>query len=152
MGNAIVQMRSDVAEFLEATTSLLAPLCAELRASVTSAQAPLAWLLQRIELMLDRHTADLLEHLTRLGGSATLRADEHVTAAAPVPAAALLRKVYAKLGMLQVAALMLDTNARARGFPSTAALANRHRDEIISLVERISTLWAEQADAHQTAG
>jgi hypothetical protein len=93
------------------------------------------------------HAEELATHLTRLGaapgeggdsGSLALDlVDTAVRKIAPEGAANALRDYYTALSLLHAAALMLETNARALGFSSTAALSTRHREEISTVMARI---------------
>ncbi len=136
MGNAIHQMRAYVADMRNATQRTLALVAAQLRSAEIQALPETRGLLERLVRTLGTHVDDLTEHLRRLGGESALvelRSDER----APEPVAKALRDYYAALSLAHAGALMLESNARALGFSSTAALAGRHREETATLLARI---------------
>jgi hypothetical protein len=65
-------------------------------------------------------------------------ASELVNTAAPAlnaqPLARSLRNYYTALSLVHAAALMLETDARAHNYSSTAAMATRHREEIATML------------------
>lgn len=151
MGNDIFEIRANVCDLIAAAQAMLAPLAAQLRAGTLDEYAQARWLLERLARMLDAHVEELSEHLHRLGGSTapnrgteqTLAADL-MNAAAPAlnagSVAHLLRNYYTALSLIHAGALMLETNARAHWYSSTAAMATRHREEIATLLGSIREL------------
>lgn len=150
MGNAIQEVRAYVADMLRATRGMLGPVQAQLESPELESMPEARWLLERLLRMLSAHAEELAEHLQRLGaGSAaekeasTLATDLMDTAMhriAPERVAKALRDYYTALSLAHAGGLMLETNARALGFSSTAALATRHREELLSMLERIREL------------
>lgn len=150
MGNDIVEIRAHVAEMIAADRAMLAPLAAQLQSS--EADRPDArWVLERIASTLRAHIDELGQHLRRLGGtpaaqsasSETLAGELMATAARSMNATSLarsLRNDYTALSLAHAAALMLETDARAHGYSSTAALATRHREELATVLAEIREL------------
>jgi hypothetical protein len=138
VGNAIHQIRAHVLDMLGSTRRLLGPLSAQLRWPQVQASPEAGWLVSRICSVLTIHAGELAEHLQRLGGSSP---EEPLASDAAGPAGLPLAKAmaddYSRLSLAQAAALMLETNARALGYSSTAALAARHREEIGTLLAQI---------------
>lgn len=147
MGNAIAQMRAEVSGMLTATRHVLAAVQAQLRSGYAGNGPEIPWLLEAMRRLFSAHADELAEHLKRLGASPADRADsgslavDLVDAAvrkiAPEGAAKALRDYYTALSLLDAGALIVETDARAQGFSSTAALATRHREEISTLMVRI---------------
>lgn len=151
MGNDILEIRAYVADMIAADRAILSPVLAQVRSGSADPFPQARWLLERLAHTLDAHIHELTEHLTRLGGTAHTRkqpaetlATELMSAAAPSLNAAtlarLLRNYYTALGLAQTAALMLETNARAHGYSSTAAMATRHREELGTVLAGIRDL------------
>lgn len=151
MGNDIVEIRAHVADMIAADRAMLGPVQAQLRA-LNARQYPEArWLLERLAQMLAAHVEELDGHLRRLGGAATLRSEAAGTLASDLmnraahslnaeSLARSLRNYYTALSLAHAAELMLETNARAHGYSSTAALATRHREEIATVLAGIREL------------
>lgn len=150
MGNAIEEIRAYVAGMLNATRGMLGPVQAQLKSPELERMPEARWLLERMLRMLTAHAEELAGHLQRLGASAsagkqaeTLATDLMNTAMhrmEPEPVAKALRDYYTALSLAHAGGLMLETNARALGFSSTAALATRHREELLSMLDRIREL------------
>lgn len=151
MGTDILEMRAHVCEMIAADRAILAPVAAQMR-SVEGGEFPQArWLLERLAHTLNAHIDELTEHLGRLGGDAaprkyspeTLAGELMSTAARSLNAQTLarsLRNYYTALSLAHAAELMLETDARAHGYSSTAALATRHREEIATILAGIREL------------
>lgn len=148
MGNGIHQVRAYVSDMLNATRSMLKALTRQLRAREFDAEPEIRWVLESLARMLAMHSGELSEHLLRLGAACTAQEsasgslatdllDAAVRHIPPEPAAKALRDYYTALSLAQAGALMLETNARALGFSSTAALATRHREEMTAMLARI---------------
>ena len=141
MGNAILEIRAHVLAMLSATRRLLGPLSSQLSAPAIQSDAQAHWLVERVYRLTIAHAQELEEHLQRLGGGALPVPGEN---GAPHKEVASVQKVladdFAQLSLANAAALMLETNARALGFSSTAALAAQHRDELATLLEQIREL------------
>jgi DNA-binding ferritin-like protein len=145
MGNDIVEIRAHVSDMIAADRALLDPVAAQLRAQQVERIPQARWLLERLAAMLNAHIDELTEHLRRLGGesaaqnrSPEMLASELVNTAAPAlneqPLARSLRNYYTALSLVHAAALMLETDARAHNYSSTAAMATRHREEIATML------------------
>lgn len=151
MGTDILEIRAHVCEMIAAERAILAPVAAQLR-SIEGEDLPQArWLLERLAHTLNAHIDELTEHLGRLGGDApsrkyspeTLAGELMNTAARSLNAQTLarsLRNYYTALSLAHAAELMLETDARAHGYSSTAAMATRHREEIATLLAGIREL------------
>jgi hypothetical protein len=147
MGNAIAQIRAQVSGMLTATRHVLEAVQAQLRSGYAGNGADVLWLLETLRRTFGSHAEELAGHLKRLGASpadagdtgslAVDLVDTAVRKIAPEGGANALRDYYTALSLLHAGALMLETNARALGFSSTAALATRHREEISTLMARI---------------
>lgn len=151
MGNDIVEIRAHVADMIAADRALLGPVEAQLRAVEVERFPEARWLLERLVQMLGAHVEELAEHLRRLGGAASLPSDAADTLASDLmnraarslnaeSLARSLRNYYTALSLAHAAELMLETNARAHGYSSTAALATRHREEIATVLAGIREL------------
>lgn len=150
MGNAIQEIRAHVGEMLRAMRAMLGPVQAQVESSELDKMPEARWLLERLLRMLTAHAEELAEHLQRLGagGAADKQAGSLATdlmndamhRIEPEPVAKALRDYYTALSLAHAGGLMLETNARALGFSSTAALATRHREELLSMLERIREL------------
>lgn len=150
MGNAILQVRAYVTGMLDATRGMLGPVRAQLQSEQVDSVPEARWLLERLLRMLVLHADELSEHLRRLGAGspAETRADSLVTdlmndamqRIEPEPVGKALRNYYTALSLSHAGALMLETDARALGFSSTAALAARHREETLTMLARIREL------------
>ena len=104
------------------------------------------WLLDRSALMLQAHCDDIAEHLQRLGGGCINGDGDYAPAgAANAGTKKMMDDLYARLSFAHAACLMLETNARALNFSSTAALASRHRDELAAMLARIKEQSAPAA-------
>lgn len=151
MGNDILEIRAHVCDLIAAAHAMRGPVTAQLRSSALDEHPKARWLLERLARMLNAHVEELSEHLRRLGGMGnghryspqTLAADL-MTAAAPAlnaqSVAHSLRNYYTALSLIHAGALMLETNARAHWYSSTAAMATRHREEIASVLAGIREL------------
>ena len=147
MGNDILEIRAHVFDMISADRAMLAPLLAQLRKPEAGDFPEARWLLERIAHTLNAHIDELTEHLGRLGGAGVIRssaemlASELMNAAAPSlnaqTLARSLRNYYTALSLTHAGSLMLETNARAHGYSSTAAMATRHREEIATLLAGI---------------
>jgi hypothetical protein len=66
-----------------------------------------------------------------------------------------LRNYYTALSLVHAASFMLETNARAHGYSSTAAMARRHREELSTILAGIRDLLPaaikEEIDQFQIA-
>lgn len=150
MGNDILEIRAHVADMIAAGRALLAPVATQLRSAEVERFPEARWLLERLARMLNAHIDELTEHLGRLGGtrvpehsSETLASDLMRTAARSLNAQSLarsLRNYYTALSLANAGALMLETNARAHGYSSTAAMATRHREESATILAAIREL------------
>lgn len=142
MGNAIHQIRAYLAEMLQVTAASLAPLAVQVRSPQVRERPRAAYVVERVLRMQTAHADELAEHLQRLGAAAAIHgsAPEFTEERVEIAAEAALRADYATLSLAQAAALMLETNARTLGFSSTAALAARHREEIVRLLVEIREL------------
>lgn len=136
VGNAVHRIRAHALDMLAATTRLLAAL----GMSPERIDAGEAYLRARMHKTLETHADDLRNHLTVLGAHATPQTAAH--AGQPVSAASDL---FSRIGLLHAAQLMLETDARALGFSSTAALAARHREELETLLAQLRELLPEAA-------
>lgn len=146
MGNDILEIRSQVAGMLAADRAMLAPLAQQVKKNERNPDV--RWLLDAVEKTLRAHADELAGHLERLGGGPGAQPDAEQTlgptlmaSAAPAlsarGAARLLRNSYTALSVAHAEALMLETNARAHGYSSTAAMARRHREELLTLLGQI---------------
>ena len=138
MGNGILQVRAYVEEMLRITRAMLAPLTAQLHISESDPFSEGRWILERMLRTLNMHAEELAEHLRRLGSQAP--PDNGKPAFYAQNRSESLRDHYLRLRLAQAGALMLESNARALGYSSTAALATRHREEIASLLETFREL------------
>lgn len=118
MGNDILEIRAHVCGMLQANRATLAALAGQLRRGQIDEFPDARGLLERFARMLDSHIEELEEHLRRFGGSEALS----------------LRSYYNALSACHAAALILETDARAHGYSSTAAMATRHREEVATLL------------------
>lgn len=142
MGNAIHEVRAYVAEMIGATKRVLAPLAAQ-NTSELQSYPQARWVLESLAKMLEAHLAELTEHLHRLGGGSLVPGDPR-EAVRHASLAKALRDDYSALSLAHAGSLMLETNARALGYSSTAALARRHREEIAAMLERLRELVAPE--------
>lgn len=151
MGNDILEIRAHVSDMISADRTMLACVTAQLRSADGKNFAEARWLLERAATTLNAHIDELSEHLRRLGGAAcaphysaeTLAGDLMHAAAGSLNASSLarsLRNYYTALSLAHAGTLMLETNARAHGYSSTAAMATRHREEIATLLAGIRQL------------
>lgn len=151
MGNDILEIRAQVCDMISADRAMLAPIAAQLRSSEVDEFEEARWLLERIAHTLNAHIDELTEHLGRLGGemsskrlsSETLAGELMNAAARSLNAQTLarsLRNYYTALSLAHAGALMLETNARAHGYSSTAAMATRHREELATILAGIREL------------
>lgn len=151
MGNDIIEIRAHVSDLIAAGRAMLAPVTAQLRSAEMGKFPQARWLLERIAHTLNGHVDELGEHLRRLGGTIeprghspeTLATDLMKTAARSLNARSLahsLRNYYTALSLSHAGAFMLETNARAHGYSSTAAIARRHREEIANLLGGVRDL------------
>ena len=150
MGDALAAIRGYVGDMLVVTQAMLGPIRAQLEGDGLSSLEGAQWLLDRIYRMLAAHSDELQAHLRRLGGGeqrgafsdlATELLDTATTRIGDeANLAKMLRDDYTALSLAHAGALMLETNARALGFASTAALASRHRDELLSMLRAIRDL------------
>lgn len=151
MGNEILEVRAHVHGMIEANRAMLAPVTAQMRSADVERFPDARWLLERLARMLNAHIDDLEEHLRRLGGTGktakyspeSLAGELMGTAAKSLSAQTLarsLRNYYTALSLAHAAALMLETDARAHGYSSTAAMATRHREEIATILAGIREL------------
>ncbi len=138
MGNSIQQVRAYVAQALQTTRTMLVPLVAHLRVSGADHGSQARWVLERLLRTLNAHVDEMTEHLRRLGESesASLRPQPN-SRREPASTITVLREAYAELSLAHAESLMLETNARALGFSSTAALAGRHREELSTMLARV---------------
>lgn len=142
MGNAVQAIRTYVRELLAMTRRAAPPVAAHLR-DLDFAPLPEArFLFERLHRTLEMHADELASHLRRLGGTdAPLSGEAAVARNTEVAGLGqALRDEYASVTLLHAGALMLEANARALNFSSSAALAGRHRDELNSLLARIEDL------------
>jgi len=134
MGNAVHQVRAYVVEAL-ASARLLLPVIAEFARGRADGAPETQWAIERVQRTLSGHQEELTEHLTRLGGHALLAG---LNGASPDgQSIASVRDLYSRLIAAHERMLMLETNSRALGFSSTAALARRHREEVDTLLMRL---------------
>lgn len=151
MGNDILEIRAHVSDMIAADRALLEPVAAQLRSPDLDQFPEVRWLLERLANTLDAHAGELSEHLRRLGGvnsipksrCETLAGDLMNTAARSLNANSLarsLRNYYTALSLAHAATFMLETNARAHGYSSTAAMARRHREELATILTCIRDL------------
>ncbi|HET7814989.1 MAG TPA: hypothetical protein VFL13_11510, partial [Candidatus Baltobacteraceae bacterium] len=138
--NAVHQIRAHVLDMLAATTRLLAALTAPTERT----PAGEAYVRARVRSTLEMHAEDLREHLRVLGSGALSQAATQ-TFERRIPPAATIGDLFSRLSLVNAAALMLETNARAIGFSSTAALAARHREEIETLLAQLRELLPKAA-------
>jgi hypothetical protein len=133
MGNGIVEIRARVCAMIEAARETLGKAGTQLRSGTALERSDARWLLERIAHTLTAHIDELSEHLRRLGGSvAESNHSQPATACANV-----LVEVYTDLSMAHAQALLLERDARAQGYSSSAAMATRHREEIATLLQAI---------------
>lgn len=150
MGSDILEIRAHVSDLIAAGRAMLGPVTAQLRSPELGNYPEARWLLERLARALTAHVEELSEHLRRLGGSGTQRysgetlASDLMRAAAPSlnsqSLARSLRNHYTALSLQHAGALMLETNARAHGYSSTAAMATRHREEIATILSGVRDL------------
>jgi DNA-binding ferritin-like protein len=151
MGNDILEIRAHVCDMIAADRAMLAPVAAQLRTAEVDQFPDARWLLERIAHTLGAHVDELSEHLRRLGGAsgltqspAEMLASELMNAAAPSlnarTLARSLRNYYTALSLTHAGSFMLETNSRAHGYSSTAAMATRHREEIATILAAIRDL------------
>lgn len=140
MGNAVHQIRAHVLDMLAATTRLLA----SLSAPAPNAPADESYMRARARKALALHEEDLRDHLAVLGAGGLSKAAAQ-TFERQKTAACTIGDLFSRMSLLQAAALMLETNARALGFSSTAALASRHREEIETLLVQVRQLLPQAA-------
>lgn len=150
MGSDIREIRARVAEMIAANRAMLAPVVAQVRSRALDESPDARWLLERLADMLNAHIDELDEHLRRLGGEARLEPVRSnltgqllATAARSLdtqPLARALRNYYTALSLAHAGALILETDARAHGYSSTAAMATRHREEIAMTLSSIRDL------------
>lgn len=151
MGNDILEIRAHVSDMIAADRAMLAPVAAQLCKPEVEAFPEARWLLERLAHILNAHIDELSEHLRRLGGAMTtqkhstetLASELMNTAARSLNAESLarsLRNYYTALSLAHTGSLMLETNARAHGYSSTAAMATRHREEISTILAAIRQL------------
>lgn len=127
MGNGIVEIRAQVCAMIEADEEMLSRLDA--------AGAEGQWLLECIRRTLDAHVEELSVHVRRLGGAPP--AIEVSPKARASSLARLLRDFYTMISLAHARALVLETDARAHGYSSSAAMATRHREELVTLLAAI---------------
>ncbi len=151
MGHDILEIRARVCDMIAADRAMLAPVTAQLRSREVEAFPDARWLLERLARTLSAHIDELTEHLGRLGGAGTsaksspeMLASELMNTAAPSlnaeTIARSLRNYYTALSLAHAGSLMLETEARAHGYSSTAAMATRHREEIATILAAIREL------------
>lgn len=151
MGNDILEIRAYVSDMIAAARAMLAPVTAQLRSPEVDKFPEARWLLERLARTLNAHVDELSEHLGRLGGATapqkqspeTLASDLMRTAARSLNARSLarsLRNYYTALSLAHAGVLMLETNARAHGYSSTAAMATRHREELATILAGVREL------------
>lgn len=151
MGNDILEIRAHVSDMIAAGRAMLAPVTTQLRSPEVEKFPEARWLLERLARTLNAHIDELTEHLGRLGGETaqqkyspeTLASNLMRTAARSLNAQSLarsLRNYYTALSLAHAGALMLETNARAHGYSSTAAMATRHREELATILAGIREL------------
>ena len=150
MGNDILEIRAHVSDLISAERAMLAPVTAQLHSPELEKFPQARWLLERLAQTLNAHIDELSEHLRRLGGmgipqksSETLATDLMQTAAPSLNSQSLarsLRNYYTALSLAHAGGLMLETNARAHNYSSTAAMATRHREEIATVLAGIRDL------------
>lgn len=151
MGNDVLEIRAHVSDMIAAGRAMLAPITAQLRSPEVEKFPEARWLLERLARTLNAHIDELTEHLARLGGATapqkysaeTLASDLMRTAARSLNAQSLarsLRNYYTALSLAHAGALMLETNARAHGYSSTAAMSTRHREELATILAGIRDL------------
>lgn len=151
MGNDILEIRAHVSDMIAAGRAMLGPVTVQLRSADVEKFPQARWLLERLAQSLNAHIDELSEHLRRLGGSLapqkyspeTLASDLMHAAARSLNARSLahsLRNYYTALSLAHAGTLMLETNARAHGYSSTAAMATRHREEIATVLAGIREL------------
>lgn len=140
MGNGIQQVRAYLAERIRCVRAMLVPAAAQLRSLDLDRASQHRFVLERLARTLTMHLNEMSEHLVRLGGAAPPEDEAPPLAQSAVSSAKLLREVHAELCLAHDGALMLETNARALGYASTAALARRHREELTTLMARVREL------------
>jgi hypothetical protein len=151
MGSDILQIRAQVCDMISADGAILARILAELQSCDVKEFPEARWLLDRVAHMLSTHIDELTEHLRRLGGAGGTKHASSETLASELMAAAArllnagtlarsLRNYYTVLSVGHACALMLETNARARSYSSTAAMATRHREEIATMLAAMREL------------
>jgi hypothetical protein len=130
MGNEIQEIRAHVAEMIAADKAMLADVAVRLHSPELQHAPEARWLLERLERTLNAHIDELAEHLRRLGGTSPNGARQETLARS-------LEEYFTALSSAHAGALILETNARTRGYSSTAALATRHREEMASVLAGI---------------
>ena len=151
MGTDILEIRAHVCGMIDANRAMLAPVAAQMRGGAVEDFPEARRLLERLMRMLNSHVDELDEHLRRLGGAVEAQKYSPETLAGELMNAAArsldvqtlarsLRNYYTALSLAHAAALMLETDARAHGYSSTAAMATRHREEIATLLGGIREL------------
>ncbi len=138
MGNAVQHIRANVLDVLRSTHRLIGQLSSQQGVARAIGGAELNWLFDRAYATACTHAQDLAEHLQRLGGGAAPSEPSQERSVSEVfSERKILDDLYAWFSLAQAAALMLETNARALNFSSTAALASRHREEIAATLAHI---------------
>lgn len=151
MGTDILEIRAHVCGMIYANRAMLNPVAAQLRGGLVEEFPEARWLFERLMRTLNAHVDELEEHVRRLGGAAESQKYSPETLAGELMTAATqslnvqtlarsLRNYYTALSLAHAAALMLETDARAHGYSSTAAMATRHREEIATLLAGIREL------------
>lgn len=121
-------------------------LCAFVEAHAGDGQpapAGFQFVLGRARALLSTHAADLREHISRLGGTCAPAPGARLSRVPP--SAKTIADLFSQISLVHAAALMLETNARALGFSSTAALAARHREETSVLLAALRELLPQAA-------
>lgn len=144
MGNDILEIRCYVADLLTATRRIVP----DLTAPHPGLNAEAAWVQNGIVASVRQHVADLEEHLHRLGGNPD---DARTLRALSARRAMTLRDDYSAISMALAGALMLETNARALGYSSTAALASRHREELAMMLSRLENVMPGETQERASA-
>jgi len=142
MGNGIQQVRSHVAEMLAAAKAMLALAAAQMHSPHIERDPHARWAMESLMRTLEAHVRELAGHLERLGGTPSAVQPQGASIP-PASALAVLRDCYVQLHLAHDAGLMLETNARALGYSSTAALARRHREELATAAARVRELLPE---------
>jgi hypothetical protein len=151
MGNDLLEIRAHVRGMIDADRAMLATVARQLRSTEVQGFLEARRLLERIARTLNAHIDELEEHLRRLGGDADRARYAPETLAEELMSAVTdssnvrtlsrtLRDYYTALSLAHAAALLLETDARARSYSSTAAMATRHREEIAAMLSGIRDL------------